>query len=89
MPKRRIPPWWGWPLTFPRHVKDRMRQRGFSETDVRHMLFSFRALRPSADVGRWIVDAELEQRPWRIVLEPDHQQREIVVVTAYPAEPTR
>jgi hypothetical protein len=64
-----------------------MKQRGFSETDVRHMLFAFDRIQPAADFGRWLVDSNLDQRPWRIVLEPDHQDRTIVVITAYPVGP--
>lgn len=89
MAMHRVPPWWGWPLVFPRHVRERMRQRGFSETDVRHMLFSFRSIKCSEDFGRWIVDSALDHRPWRIVLEPDHREQVTVVVTAYPVEPLR
>jgi hypothetical protein len=66
-----------------------MRQRGFSETDVRHMLFSVQRVHPIDDLSRWMVDTALDRRPWRIILEPDHTQRVIVVVTAYPLEPLR
>lgn len=86
MSKRRIPQWWGWPLVFPRHIRERMRQRGFSETDVRNMLFAFHRIRPADDLGRWLVDSDLDKRSWRIVLEPDHQDRTIVEITANPVE---
>jgi len=83
MRRTRVPGWWGWPLEFPRHVQERMRQRGFTETDVRHMLFRVRSIRVSGDIGRWLVDAELDGNAWRVVLEPDHQDRVIVVITAF------
>ena len=51
------------------------------------MLFAFDRIQPAADFGRWLVDSNLDQRPWRIVLEPDHQDRTIVVITAYPVGP--
>jgi hypothetical protein len=33
--------------------------------------------------GRWIVDTVHQREPWDIVVEPDHADRVIVVVTAY------
>jgi hypothetical protein len=83
----RLPRWWGWPLEFPDHVRERMRQRNFSETDVRHMLFRVRRVRPLEDPFRWSVDSELDRTPWRIILEPDPAERVVVVVTAYPLAP--
>lgn len=87
MRKQRLPHWWGWPLEFPEHVRKRMRQRNLSETDIRHMLFSVRSVRPLDDASRWAVDSELDRQPWRIILEPDQRERLVVVVTAYPLDP--
>jgi hypothetical protein len=63
-----------------------MRQRGFSETDLRRMLFAFHGIRPTDDPARWAVDAALDSRPWRDILEPDLGSRVVVVITAYPLE---
>jgi hypothetical protein len=63
-----------------------MRQRNFSETDIRHMLFPVRNVRPLDDASRWVVDSELDRQPWRIILEPDPRERLVVVVTAYPLD---
>jgi hypothetical protein len=64
-----------------------MRHRSFSETDVRHMLFLVRRIRPMEDPCRWSVDSELDGIPWRIILEPVPAERVVVVVTAYPLAP--
>jgi hypothetical protein len=33
--------------------------------------------------GRWIVETVHRQESWEIIVEPDHADRVIVVVTAY------
>lgn len=87
MRRPRLPYWWGWPLEFPEHVRRRMRERSFCETDVRRMLFQPLEISASSGVERWAVNSRLDGRTWRIILEPDLAARVIVVVTAYPLEP--
>jgi len=78
------PEWWGWPLGFTAHAELRMEERGFSETELRAMLEDASALEPSRRPGRWIVRSQLADRPWVVIVEPDPDERMLMVVTAYP-----
>ena len=60
-----------------------MRQRGFSETDLRSMLESSTALRVGSEDGRFVVECRRGGERWEIVLEPDLQRRAIWAITAY------
>ena len=68
------------------HVVRRMVQRGFSETDLRTMLPGASAIRPSEEVGRWTAVTSLGPVPWVVVVEPDPDER-LLVITAYPVDP--
>lgn len=39
---------------------------------------------PDIIEGRWIVESHHQYHAWEVVLEPDFQDRLVVVVTAYP-----
>jgi hypothetical protein len=77
------PDWWSFELELSGHVLDRMLDRGFSEADLRLMFEAAITVRAGRLDGRWIVKTVHQREPWEIVVEPDHADRVIVVVTAY------
>jgi hypothetical protein len=76
------PEWWSFELELSGHILERMLDRGFSEADLR-LMFETASLRAGRLEGRWIVETVHQREPWEIVVEPDHTERVIVVVTAY------
>ena len=80
----REPRWWSWELEHSPHVEQRMVDRDFSEVDLRRMIETAREVVPDHVEGRWQVRTALEKRPWVVIVEPDDEERCIVVVTAYP-----
>jgi uncharacterized protein DUF4258 len=80
----RWPSWWEWELELTPHLLKRMRDRGFTEIDLREMFEAASALRRDVEEGRWIVSARHRRRAWEIVVEPDEAERVLVVITAYP-----
>jgi hypothetical protein len=78
------PIWLEWDLFLNPHVVERMALRRFGEVDLRLMLDSVRFLRSDVVDARWVARAKLDGRPWEVILEPDHERRRLVVVTAYP-----
>jgi len=83
------PEWWEWDLAFTAHLEDRMKVRLFSEVDLRAMLHDATRLEPSARPGRWIVYTRFAGRPWAVVVEPDSDEQQLYVVTAYGRETER
>jgi hypothetical protein len=80
-----VPEWWEWELEFTPHLEKRMLQRRFMEVDVRVMMSQASGYRKDVrDEGRWVISSGFEGRPWEIVVEPDQQDRVLVVITAYP-----
>ena len=80
------PEWWDWELAFTSHVEMRMEERGFTEVDLRGMLDNAVSVERSGRGERWIVSARHGGRSWKIVLEPDADERITNVVTAYARE---
>ncbi len=80
------PEWWDWELEFPPHLEKRMEDRSFTELDLRDMLERARAYRADVVEGRWIIDTRRGGRPWEVIVEPNDEERLLVVVTAYPLE---
>ena len=78
------PDWWSWELEFTPHLEKRMLQRDFSDIDLRSMLDRATNHRPDEIEGRWIIDTHHQQWDWEIIVEPDPEERLLVVVTAYP-----
>ena len=39
-----------------------------------------------ADVvdGRWVIETRQNRKTWEVIVEPDNEQKLLVVVTAYP-----
>jgi hypothetical protein len=77
------PEWWEWELELSPHLFRRMRDRGFSETDLRTMLQEARGFHPSHEEGRFVIESVRDNEPWEIVVEPDEAAEVLIVVTAY------
>jgi hypothetical protein len=77
------PDWWEWELAFTGHAELRMGQRGVTEVDVRTMLHEATAYSPSVAEGRFLIQTTRSNRPWVVVVEPDGQERKLVIVTTY------
>ena len=77
------PDWWSWDLEFADHLLLRMGQRDFNEAELRMMLEEASGIVPDEDAGRWLVLTNFRGVAWNVVLEPDHAQRIIVVITAF------
>jgi hypothetical protein len=60
-----------------------MEDRDFTEVELREMLE--RATRYSEDVvdGRWVIETRHRKQPWEVIVEPDPDQKLLVVITAY------
>ncbi len=83
MRRHPTPPWWDWPLGLTAHIKRRMRQRGFSETELRGMLGSSVGLQPHVAEGRFIADCRHGRERWQVILEPDYERTVLWAITAY------
>ena len=77
------PEWWQWELEFTSHLLRRMEDRAFSEMDLREMLERARAYRPDIIVGRWVIETRHSGKEWLVIVEPDFEERRLIVVTAY------
>jgi hypothetical protein len=77
------PEWWEWELIFTDHLLDRMYEKGFNEADLRTMLADAHTLARAKHPGRWIASTRWDEKPWKVVLEPDTDRNLLVVVTAY------
>lgn len=75
-----------WELELTPHVLKRVVDRRFTEVDLRGMLE--RASGFFADVleGRFVIQTHHSSRPWHVIIEPDGDDRLLVIVTAYPVE---
>lgn len=78
------PVWWSWDLEISAHVLKRMADRGFDEVDLRTMLHDPSRTDEDWVEGRWVVESHHHGRVWHVILEPDENERVLVVVTAYP-----
>jgi len=66
------------------HLLKRMVDRGFTEIDLRDMLEQPVSLRRDIVPRRWVVATRHRRRRWEVIVEPDHEARLLVVITAYP-----
>ena len=80
------PSWWEWELGFTAHVEARMEERGFSEIELRTMLDSASKLIPAHRPGRWLIHTRHARHSWIVVVEPDLDDKILMIVTAYPEE---
>ena len=79
------PEWWKWDLLLTRHIEKRMRDRNFTEADLRTMLESASGFAPNHVRGRWVVLAVHAAQPWHVIVEPDTRRRVLTIITAYPS----
>lgn len=80
------PSWWEWDLGFTGHAEIRMEERNFTEVDLRSMLDDATQLVPARRPGRWIVHTRHAGQSWNVVVEPDLDDKILMIVTAYPKE---
>lgn len=80
------PEWWAWELELTPHLLKRMLDRQFSETDLRQMLETWRACRPSEEPGRYVIATTFDQREWEVVVEPLADRQVVLVITAYAVQ---
>ena len=78
------PEWWNWELEFTPHLEKRMSDREFSEIDLRIMLENASDYTRDIVEERWIIRTKHQGRKWEIIVEPDFEEKLLVVVTAYP-----
>lgn len=78
------PSWWEWELELSPHLEKRMIQRDFTEIDLRAMLHRATGYRPDVEPGRWVIETRHRGGAWEVIVEPEHEVRRMVVVTAYP-----
>lgn len=77
------PEWWDWELELTPHLEQRMEERDFTEVDLREMLEAATGFAPDAVEGRFQIESPLRDRRWHVIVEPDLDDRLLVVVTAY------
>lgn len=65
------------------HVWKRMEDRGFNEVELRDMLEEGQDYRQDVVEGRWIIKTRHAGKAWEVIVEPDYEEKRLVVVTAY------
>lgn len=83
------PDWWRWEIELTPHVEKRMEERGFTEIDLRAMLQRARSHRPNHVEGRHVIETTDSDSRWEVIVEPDAEDRLLVVITAYAIESAR
>lgn len=78
------PEWWEWELELSSHLLKRMLDRDFSEVDLRLMIQQATELHEDDEPGRWLVETKHDSQPWQVIVEPDSEDKLLVVITAYP-----
>lgn len=63
-----------------------MRDRGFTEVDVRRMLEHAGGHTPDIMAGRFVIEARHAWQSWAVIVEPDEGRQLLVVITAYPVD---
>ncbi len=77
------PEWWDWELVFTGHAELRMLQRSVTEVELRAILQRASGYSPSLVLGRFMVESTHRGQPWTVIVEPDPDERALVIVTAY------
>ena len=80
------PEWWRWELAFTSHVRRRMTERGFSETNLREMLTDAEGFVPDIEPGRQAILTRWHGGAWKVIVEPNAVTEHLVVITAYRLE---
>jgi hypothetical protein len=70
-------------LSFTSHAELRMEQRGVTEVEVRAMLERATTFEPNVVEGRIMIHVRHLQRPWIGIVEPDVDEKLLVIVTVY------
>ena len=83
----RAPSWWHWDLELNPHVLTRMEERDFTEVELRGMLSRTSRLARDVVPGRWQAFTRWRKKRWIVILEPDPEDRVVVVITAFQVEP--
>ena len=78
------PAWWDWELEISSHLERRMLQRDFTEIDLRTMLDRATGYHADFVEGRLIITTDHRHQAWEVIVEPNFQDRLLVVITAYP-----
>lgn len=73
-------------MEFSPHLLKRMVDRRFTEVDLRDMLEHASGYRADVVEGRWLIETRHEGKNWEAVVEPDDEEKLLVVVTAYPVD---
>lgn len=63
-----------------------MLDRRFTEVELRRMLEHAEDYRTDFIEGRWAIETRHNRKNWEVIVEPDDEQKLLVVVTAYPVE---
>jgi hypothetical protein len=80
------PEWWAWDLELTPHLEKRMEDRTFTEVDLRAMLQMALGYAPDYVDGRFVIETRHASRSWHVIVEPDSEDKLLVVVTAYPTD---
>jgi hypothetical protein len=80
------PDWWEWELEFTPHLETRMDDRNFTEVDLRYMLDGALSYRPDVVPDRFVIETLHGGRAWEVIVEPDVEERLLVVIPAYPTD---
>ena len=77
-----LPDWWQWELEISSHCLKRMKERGFSESDLRAMIEDTIDIQEQ-DHGSFVVKTRHDGGRWEVIVSPDETKEVIIVVTAY------
>ncbi len=80
---RKTAEWLDWEVDIGYHASERSVERHFNETDLRAMISDMAGFEPSHVEGRFVLYSRLRDEEWRVVVEPDHDERKLYVVTAW------
>ncbi|MCI0495076.1 DUF4258 domain-containing protein [candidate division KSB1 bacterium] len=78
------PEWWNWELEFTPHLDKRLSDRDLTEIDLRIMFDNASGYARDNVEGRWIVKTRHKGKRWEIIVEPDFEEKLLVVITVYP-----
>lgn len=65
-------------------LEKRMVDRDFNECDLRTMLENAKGYYPDIVEGRWVIETKHSRQAWEVIVEPDSDEKLLVVITAYP-----
>lgn len=80
------PEWWRWEIERKPHLLRRMRDRRFSEVELRLMLEDASGYHANCEPGRYAIETRHDRRPWEVIVEPVPEEKALVIVTAYGLE---